>query len=49
MEETGVPEENHGRTTGHREALLYHVVSSAAHLSGVRTHNLAVDIHWFNR
>jgi hypothetical protein len=45
VEETGVPRENHGSVTSHREMLSHNVVSSTPRLSGIQTHNFSGDMH----
>ena len=45
VEETGVPRENHGSVTSHREMLSHNVVSSTPRLSGIQTHSFSGDMH----
>jgi hypothetical protein len=45
VEETGVPRENHGSVTSHREMLSHNVVSSTPRLRGIQTHNFSGDMH----
>ena len=46
VEETG---ENHRIAVSHWQTLSYNVVLSTPSLSGIRTHNVSVDRHWFHR
>jgi len=45
VEETGVPGENHKPAACHFQTLLYNIVSSTRHMSGIRTHNASGDRH----
>ena len=45
---TGLSEENHRPVSSHWQTLLYNVVSSTPHLSGIRTHNVSGSRHWLH-
>jgi hypothetical protein len=49
VEETGIPGENHQPAASQWEILLHNVVSSAPHMSLIRTHNVSGKRHWFHR